>query len=134
MTEDKAVSLNATSVIESLGEEEHYKFLGVLEGVKQEERQSLQSAAKAYLQRLSSQLLTNQQIKNIMRVEAVGVLIQKYQKLKSGKNILRLARAEVPSVAKNLGLSARTGLAEEGGKQPLRIMSDKGQICGYIIS
>ena len=41
MTDDKAVSLNETSVIESLGEEERYKFLGVLEGVKQEERQSL---------------------------------------------------------------------------------------------
>ena len=54
VTDDKAISLNETSVIESLGEEERYKFLGVLEGVKQEERQSLQSAAKAYLQRLSS--------------------------------------------------------------------------------
>lgn len=51
VTDGEGVALNETIVIKNLEEGELYKFLGVLEGLKQEEQQFLQCAAKSNLQR-----------------------------------------------------------------------------------
>ena len=53
MTNGEGMFMDETSVIKRQEEGELYKFLGVLEVVKQEERQSLQCAAKIYLRRMS---------------------------------------------------------------------------------
>ena len=42
------MALNERTVIKNLEEGELYKFLGVLEGLKQEEQQSLHCAAKRF--------------------------------------------------------------------------------------
>ena len=47
------LKLDQTSVVQSIKEGSSYKFLGVREIVKQDERFALVSAAKVYLQRLS---------------------------------------------------------------------------------
>ena len=53
MTDGEGVALNERNVIKNLEEGELYKFLGVLEGLKQEEQQFLQCAAKSYLRCMS---------------------------------------------------------------------------------
>ena len=53
VTNERGAIINERSAIECLKDGELYKFLGVLEGVKQEEKQSLQCAAKIYLCRMS---------------------------------------------------------------------------------
>ena len=45
--------LGESEMIESLSEGSNYKFLGVLENVKQEDGLALEVAAKVYLKRLS---------------------------------------------------------------------------------
>ena len=47
------LKLDQTSVVQSIKEGSNYKFLGVCETVKQDEKLALVSAAKVYLQRLS---------------------------------------------------------------------------------
>ena len=49
----ESVKIGDLKPINSLGEDNTYKFLGVLENIKQEDKLVLESAAKAYLQRLS---------------------------------------------------------------------------------
>ena len=45
--------MDETTTITALGERKHYKFLGVLENVQQDERLALACAAKEYLRRIS---------------------------------------------------------------------------------
>ena len=47
------LKLDQTSVVQSIKEGSSYKFLGVCETVKQDEKLALVSTAKVYLQRLS---------------------------------------------------------------------------------
>ena len=49
----KVEGIGPVEVIESLKEGTHYKFLGVLENIRQEDNLTLDSAAKVYQQRLS---------------------------------------------------------------------------------
>ena len=53
VTNERGAIIDERSAIECLKDGELYKFLGVLEDVKQEEKQSLQCAAKIYLRRMS---------------------------------------------------------------------------------
>ena len=53
VTNERGAIIDERSAIECLKDGELYKFLGVLEGAQQEEKQSLQCAAKIYLRRMS---------------------------------------------------------------------------------
>ena len=51
--DNDSIKLNESFVIQSLKQESHYKFLGVLENIKQEDLLALECASKEYLKRLS---------------------------------------------------------------------------------
>ena len=49
MLDESGMRMDETTTIAALGEGKHYKFLGVLENVRQHERLALACAAKEYL-------------------------------------------------------------------------------------
>ena len=51
--DNDSIKLDKSFVIQSLKQESHYKFLGVLENIKQEDQLALECASKEYLKRLS---------------------------------------------------------------------------------
>ena len=51
--DESGMRMDETTTITALGEGKHYKFLGVLENVQQDERLALACAAKEYLRRIS---------------------------------------------------------------------------------
>ena len=51
--DESGMRMDETTTITALGEGKHYKFLGVLENVRQDERLALACAAKEYLRRIS---------------------------------------------------------------------------------
>ena len=53
MLDESGMRMDETTTIAALGEGKHYKFLGVLENVRQHERLALACAAKEYLRRIS---------------------------------------------------------------------------------
>ena len=50
--DESGMRMDETTTITALGEAKHYKFLGVLENVRQDERLALECAAKDYLRRI----------------------------------------------------------------------------------
>ena len=53
LEQTESIKIGELRPIDSLGEDKNYKFLGVLENTKQEDKLVLESAAKTYLQRMS---------------------------------------------------------------------------------
>ena len=53
MLDESGMRMEKTTTITALGEGKHYRFLGVLEKVRQDERLALACAAKEYLRRVS---------------------------------------------------------------------------------
>ena len=51
--DESGMKMDETTTITALGEGKHYKFLAVLENVRQDERLALARAAKEYLRRIS---------------------------------------------------------------------------------
>ena len=51
--ESPGIRVSDTVVIQPLKEDSQYKFLGILENVRQEEKRTLECAEKTYLQRMS---------------------------------------------------------------------------------
>lgn len=51
--EISGMKVSDTVVVQPMKEDSHYKFLGILEYVRQEERRTLECAEKTYLRRLS---------------------------------------------------------------------------------
>ena len=52
--DESGMRMDETTTIKALGEGKHYKFLGVLKNVPQDERLALACVAKEYLRRISN--------------------------------------------------------------------------------
>ena len=50
--DNDSIKLDESFVVQSLKQQSHYKFLGVLENIKQEDLLALECASKEYLKRL----------------------------------------------------------------------------------
>ena len=68
--DESGMRMDETTTITALGELKHYKFMGVLENVRQEERLTLACAAKEYLRRIS--ILWSSPLSDFNRVQATN--------------------------------------------------------------
>ena len=68
--DESGMGMDETTTITALGEGKHYKFLGVLENVRQDERLALACAAKEYLRRIS--IIWSSPLSDCNRVQATN--------------------------------------------------------------
>ena len=68
--DESGMRMDETTTITALGEGKHYKFLGVLENVRQDERLALACAAKEYLRRIS--IIWSSPLSDCNRIQATN--------------------------------------------------------------
>ena len=92
-------------VIQSLKQQSHYKFLGVLENIKQEDRLALECASKEYLKRLS--VIWSSPLSDVNKVTALPVL-----------SYLMPTQRWPMSELQQIDREVRKVIVENGGKHP----------------
>ena len=70
LLDESGMRMEETTTITALGEGKHYKFLGVLENVRQDERLALACAAEEYLRRIS--IMWSSPLSDYNRVQATN--------------------------------------------------------------
>ena len=105
------MSMNETTTITALGEGKHYRFLGLLENVRQDERLALTCAAKEYLRRIS--IIWSSPLSDCHLVQATNqyaLLVLRY---------LMWTQHWPLSELRDMDRVARKIIVENGGKHPV---------------
>ena len=113
--DESGMRMDETTTITALGEGKHYKFLGVLENVRQDERLALACAAKEYLRRIS--IIWSTPLSDCNCVQATNqysLLVLRY---------LMWTQHRPLSELRNVDRPARKIIVENGGKHPASLTS-----------
>ena len=111
LLDESGMRMDETTTITALGEAKHYKFLGVLENVRQDERLALECAAKEYLRRIS--IIWSSPLSDCNRVQAANqyaLLVLRY---------LMWTQHWPLSELRDMDRVARKIIVENGGKHPV---------------
>ena len=108
--DESGMRMDETTNITALGEGKHYKFLGVLENVRQDERLALACAAKEYLRRIS--VIWSSPLSDCNRVQATN------QYALPVLRYLMWTQYWSLSELRGVNRAARKIIVENGGKHP----------------
>ena len=115
MLGESGMRMDETTTIAALGEGKHYKFLGVLENVRQDERLALACAAKEYLRRIS--IIWSSPLSDCNRVQATN------QYALPVLRYLMWTQHWPLSELRDVDRAARKIIVENGGKHPASLTS-----------
>ena len=115
MLDESGMRMDETTTITALGEGKHYKFLGVLENVRQDERLALACAAKYYLRRIS--IIWSSPLSDCNRVRATN------QYALPVLRYLMWTQHWPLSELRDVDRAARKIIVENGGKHPASLTS-----------